>query len=151
MEADIFPVQRRFEPNDRAKGQVAAEDCPHQFGMLFDDMQRPVLDPEPERDDAAHPEPLLLRRRDLVADALARDLALELGERQQYVQRQPPHAGRGIEGLCHRDERDIVLVEQFDELGEVGERAGEADPALISVPYRPAFPFGVHPSSSLRS
>ena len=69
--------------------------------------------------------PLLLRCRDLVADALARDLALELGERQQHVQRQPAHRGGGVELLRDRDERDAVGIEDLDDLGEVGQRAGQ--------------------------
>ena len=39
-----------------------------------------------ERQRAAHPHALALGGRDLVADALARDLALELGEGQQHVE-----------------------------------------------------------------
>jgi hypothetical protein len=35
-------------------------------------------------------------------------LALELGERQQHVERQAPHGGRRIELLRHRHERRIV-------------------------------------------
>ena len=38
---------------------------------------------------------------------------------------QPTHAGGGVEALGHRDERDAISVEQLDQLGEVGERAGE--------------------------
>jgi hypothetical protein len=30
------------------------------------------------------------------------------------------HAGRGVEGLGHRDEADAVRVEELDELREVG-------------------------------
>ena len=67
-----------------------------------------------------------LRGRDLVADALGGDLPLELGEGQEHVQGQPSHAGGGIEGLGDGHERDAVGVEQLDELGEVGERAGQA-------------------------
>jgi hypothetical protein len=40
-----------------------------------------------ERHIAAHPHALFLRRGDLVANALAGDLALELGEREQHVER----------------------------------------------------------------
>ena len=79
-----------------------------------------------ERNHAADPDALLLGGRDLVADALAGDLALELGERQQHVERQPPHAGGRVERLGHRDEGDAVGVEQLHELGEVGERSGQA-------------------------
>jgi hypothetical protein len=34
-------------------------------------------------------------------------------------------SGGGVEGLGHRDEGDIVLVEHLDQLGEVGERSGQ--------------------------
>ena len=34
----------------------------------------------------------------------------------------PSHAGGGVESLGHRDERDVVFVEQLDDLGEVGQR-----------------------------
>src|SRR5215218_714037 len=74
--------------------------------MLLDHVQGPMLNSIAEGHDAAHPDALLLRSRDLVADALARDLALELSKGEQHVQGQPPHAGRGVEGLGHRDERD---------------------------------------------
>ena len=50
----------------------------------------------------------------------------ELRKRKQHVQRQPAHRGGGVELLGHRDERDIVLVEQLDELGKVRQRAGQA-------------------------
>ena len=78
-----------------------------------------------ERHHAADPDALLLGGGDLVADALSRDLALELGEGQQHVEGQSPHAGGGVEGLGDRDERDAVGVERFDQLGEIGERTGQ--------------------------
>jgi hypothetical protein len=62
------------------------------------------------------------RSSDFVADALAGNFALELGERKQHVERQTPHAGGGVESLGHRDERHVMFVEQLDELGEVGHR-----------------------------
>ena len=78
-----------------------------------------------ERRHAADPKALALGGGDLVADALGGDLALELGKRQQDVQRQPPHRGGGIELLGHRDEGHAVLIEQLDQLGEVRQRAGQ--------------------------
>ena len=78
-----------------------------------------------ERRQAAHPHALPLRGGDLVADPLAGDLALELGEGQQHVERQPAHGGRGVELLGHRDERDAAAVEHLDDLGEVAQRAGQ--------------------------
>jgi len=52
-------------------------------------------------------------------------LALELGEGHQDVQRQPAMLLRR-ELLRDADERDVVLLEQVDQLGEVAERAAEA-------------------------
>ncbi len=58
-----------------------------------------------ERDQTTHPHSLLLGGGDLVADPLARHLALELGEGQQDIERQASHRARGIELLGNRDER----------------------------------------------
>ena len=67
--------------------------------------------------------PFILRSRDLVTDAFAGDLALELGEGEQHVEGQPPHRRRGVKLLGHRDEGHVPLVEDFHDLGEVTERA----------------------------
>jgi hypothetical protein len=93
--------------------------------MIFDDMQRAVLDPITEGDYAAHPHSLLFRGGDLVPNALARNLPLKLGEGQQHIQRQPSHAGRGVERLGHRDERDAMGIKCLHQLGEVAEREGQ--------------------------
>jgi hypothetical protein len=74
---------------------------------------------------APHPHPPLLGSSDLVADALAGHLALELGKGQENIQGQPPHRGRRVELLGHRDERDLVLIEDLDQPGEVGQRSGQ--------------------------
>jgi hypothetical protein len=70
--------------------------------------------------------PLLAAGGDLVADALGRHLALELGEAEQDVQRQPPHRRGRVERLRDRDEGHAVPVEHLDQLGEVRQRAAEA-------------------------
>ena len=44
---------------------------------------------------------------------------------KQHVQRQPAHRGGGVEGLGHRDEGDPGGVEDRDDAGEVGQRAGQ--------------------------
>jgi len=82
-----------------------------------------ALDPVSERGGAAHPDSLPLRGGDLVPDALARNLALELREGEKHVQRQTPHGVRGVELLGNGDEVDPMPIEQLDELREVGERA----------------------------
>ena len=119
------PVELGLEQRDRAQFRIAPEDQPDGRRLRLIDDQFAVLDVIAERHVAAHPHALLLRRRDLVADALAGDLALELGEREQHVERQAPHGGRRVELLRHRHERRIVGVEDVDDLGEIGERPGQ--------------------------
>ena len=68
------------EQRDRAQFRIAPEDQPDGRGLRLIHDQFAVLDVVAERHVPAHPHALLLRRRDLVADALADDLALELGE-----------------------------------------------------------------------
>ena len=69
--------------------------------------------------------PLRRRGGELVADPLADHLALELGEAEQDVERQPAHAGGGVELLGDRDEGHLVPLERLDQLGEVHQRAAE--------------------------
>src|SRR4029079_9931276 len=59
---------------------------------------------------------------DLVTYTLANDLALKLGERQQYVECKPSHTGRGGELLGARHERDTTTVEDFHQLGKIRQR-----------------------------
>ena len=62
-----------------------------------------LLHPIPERRYPAHPHPLLLVGGDLVANALADDLTLELRKRQQNVQGQAAHRGCRVELLRDRN------------------------------------------------
>ena len=55
----------------------------------------------------------------LVADAFAGDLAFELRERQQDVQRQSAHAGGRVELLGDGHEGHATRIEQVDHLGEI--------------------------------
>src|SRR5215208_2787792 len=93
-------IEPTLEGADRAELEITGKQAPDQARMVLDNVQGPVLDPVAERHHATHPDALLLRCSNLVPDALARDLALE-----------PPHAGRGVEGLGHRDR---VLVRLSD-------------------------------------
>src|SRR3546814_5375202 len=54
------------------------------------------------------------------------DLALELREGQQHVEGEATHRRGGVELLRHRYEGDALAVEDLDDPGEVGERAGQA-------------------------
>ncbi|MES2494342.1 MAG: hypothetical protein V4579_13825 [Pseudomonadota bacterium] len=57
------------------------------FGLV--DHQLAVDDIVPHRHESAHPNALRAAGSELVADAFAGDLAIELGERQQDIQRKP--------------------------------------------------------------
>jgi hypothetical protein len=85
-----------------------------------------ALHPIAEGRHAAHPHPLPLRGSDLVADALADDLALELGKEQVHIQGQPPYPGRWVELLRDRNEGRVSRIEDFDDLGKISQRAGES-------------------------
>jgi hypothetical protein len=53
-------------------------------------------------------------------------LALELGKGEKHIEGEPAHAGSCIERLGDWHEGHSVLVKQLDQLGEIGERAGQA-------------------------
>ena len=106
------------------------------------DDQLAIMQVITERHRPTHPHAFGFGCGELVPDALAGDLPLELGEGQQHIQGQPTHAGRGVEALRHADERGAAAVEDFDDLGEVGEAAGQpvdlvddddVHPALLDV------------------
>ncbi len=119
---DVLRDQEGIQLGDASDLEIAREKIAYDYGVLLDDVQRAILDPVAERDNASHPNAALFRGGDLVADALAGDLTLELGEGQQNVEGEPAHAGRGVEGLGHRDEGDAILVEHLHQFGEVGKR-----------------------------
>ena len=93
-----------------------------------------------------HPHAPGARGRELVPDALANHLALELGKAEEDVQRQPPHAGRGVKALGDADEGDVVGVKGLDQAREVHQRAAQTvnlvddhhiDPALLDIAQEP--------------
>ena len=104
----------------------ALEDVPDQLGLAFVGHQSAVLDVVAQRRHAPHPHAFALAGRDLVADALASDLALELREGEQDVQHQPTHGGRRVELLGDRHERHAIAFEHFDHLGEVRQAARQS-------------------------
>src|SRR5216684_7290686 len=110
---------------EAAELQIPPKDGPDPLSLLFNHDDLAVLGLISERGYAPDPQPLALGGCDLVADTLGGDLPLELGERQQDIERQPPHRGRGIELLGDRDEGHAMTIEQLHELSEVGQRAGQ--------------------------
>src|SRR5215217_5311899 len=84
-------IEPTLEGAHGAELDIAGKQAPDQARMVLKNVQGPVLDPVAERHHATHPDALLLRCSNLVPDALARDLALELSEGQQHVEGEPPH------------------------------------------------------------
>ena len=95
------PIRRRAAFADDARGgeiipqgahrlefEIAPKDVAHGRRFRFVDGEFAFLDVVAERGQSAHPHALFLGRGDLVADSLSRDLALELGEGQQHVERE---------------------------------------------------------------
>ena len=96
---EVLLIEDGLEPDDAADLEIALKQVPHEGRVFFDDLERSVLDSIAKRHNAAHPDALLLRSGDLVADPLAGNLALKLGEGQKHVEGQPSHAVRRIERL----------------------------------------------------
>src|SRR6266851_3310266 len=120
--AETIAVKLRLEQAHATQRAVALEDLSDCGGFGFDNCKLPVAHRVAERDQTAHPHPLAFRGRDLVADALAGDLAFELGEREQDVEGQASHRSRGVELLRYGDEGDLVSVEDLDHPREVRKR-----------------------------
>src|SRR5216684_1287425 len=109
------------QPVEAPQLEVAAKDGPNPLGFLFNDNDLAVLGLVSKGSHAADPKPLALGGGDLVPDALGGHFPLKLGKRQQDIQGQSPHGGRGIELLGDRYERYAMFVEQLHELGEVSQ------------------------------
>src|SRR6266516_4028796 len=104
LAADYFLIKVDSEFGNTAECQIALKDQPHRFGLSGVDDEFAVLNVIAERDGASHPHALAAGGGELVADALAGDLALKLGKRQQHVEGEPAHRGRGVELLSDRHE-----------------------------------------------
>src|SRR4029078_3447408 len=108
-----------LQSSDTAELEVELKKQPDRLSFLGIDAEFAIDGVVTERHGTAHPHALLLGGCDLVADALARDLPLELGEGEQHVQGEPPHGGVGIELLRHRDEGDALGIKSLHDLGQV--------------------------------
>src|SRR5438477_11300009 len=114
-----------LDPAHAAELTIESEDAAYRLGLGRVDDERALARVIAQRHIAAHPHALLLRGGDLVADAFAGDLALELGEGQQHVERQASDRARRVELLRHRDERHSLGVEELDQPRKICERSGQ--------------------------
>src|SRR5260221_13352669 len=78
-----------------------------------------VADLIAERGPSTHPHALFPGGGDLVADALANDLPLELGEGHEHVEGHSPHGGLGIERLRDRHKGYAVMLEGLHQLEKI--------------------------------
>src|SRR6266436_7510751 len=99
-----------LDPLDVFEFQKEVKDRPDGRGLGFIDGEGAVLSVVANGYPASHPHSFLLGRRDLIADPLTRDLALELRKGQKDIEGQAPHRRRGIELLRHRHERDAGRI-----------------------------------------
>jgi 2-hydroxy-4-carboxymuconate semialdehyde hemiacetal dehydrogenase len=116
-------IGRRPEPTEK----FAQEFGYRRWSTSLDDLlNEPEIDvvviASPSEDHAAMAiKALKSGKHTLVEIPLTGDLALELSEGEEHVQRQPAHGGGGIELLGDRDEGDAARIEQLDDSGEVGQ------------------------------
>ena len=119
------PGKFGFQERYGSKLRIALEDRTNLLGGLVIDLQLAFMHDIAKWHIAAHPHAPGLGCGDLVADALPGDLALELREGQEHVERQPAHARGGVELLRHRDEGGTACIEGLDDPGKVEQRAGQ--------------------------
>src|ERR1700730_16879863 len=122
---DTRSIKIFLQKSNTAQLSIATEDVPYGFSLGLIDHDAALADVVTERNEATHPHAFTLGGGDLVADPLAGYLPFELGERQQYIERQAPHRSCGIELLGYGHEGHAVSIEELDHLGEVGQRAGQ--------------------------
>ena len=87
---DDCVVESCLQAHHAAHFEIPTKQTTDELRLIFDDMEGAVFDPIAERNRSAHPDALPLGGGDFVADLLARDLALELGEGQQHVRKDRP-------------------------------------------------------------
>src|ERR1700752_4127623 len=116
-------IKVQLQPYHAAEFKIEPVDPTDFLGFSFIHDQATILKVIPQWDAATHPHALSFRSSNLVADALASHLSLELRKGEQDIQGQPAHRRRGVELLGDRDEAHAASIEGFYHLGEVGQTA----------------------------
>src|SRR5215211_2116358 len=101
---DVAPIEVLDEGTDRAERKIAREDRADGVRLVGHHHDLLVDAAIAEWNRATDPNALALGGGDFVTYPLADHLALELGEREQHIEREPAHAGCGVERLGDRDE-----------------------------------------------
>jgi len=126
LASDSSLVEVRLQLSDTAKFKIQLEDLANLLGLSFIDEQPALFQVITEWNLATHPHAFSFRSGDLVPNALTGDFPFKLGEGKQDIQRQPTHRGSRIELLGDGDKADTACIECLDDLGKVGQAAGEA-------------------------
>src|ERR1700722_16194627 len=79
-QANVLGIESRLQPHHAADFEVAPKESANELCMLFENMEGAAFDPVSKGDCATHPDSPFFRSGDLVPDALAGNLALELSE-----------------------------------------------------------------------
>jgi len=125
LAADPSAVEIVCQRANRAELEIAREDDPDRLRLGWDHHDLLIHCRVAKRDRPPDPNALALGGGNLVPHPLPNQLPFELGKRQQDIEREPAHAGAGVEGLRDRHERHVMGIEQLNDLGEISERAGE--------------------------
>src|ERR1700736_3354568 len=88
--AAFRPKSETVDPAHAAELTIESKDAAHGLALGRVDDERALACIIAQRHIAAHPHALLLRCGDLVANAFAGDLPLELGKGQQHIERNAP-------------------------------------------------------------
>ena len=107
---DALSLQHAGQCRRRAEVDELLEDQPYDLGFRFVDHQLSIFDFVAHRDVAAHPHAPLARGGELVADALANHLALELCKGQENVEGEAAHGACGVERLRDRNKGHAVAL-----------------------------------------
>ncbi len=100
---DAFSRQLAGEFRTGAQLHKIGENAPHSLGFGFIHHQLAVFDVVTQGREAAYPQTFFLAGGKFIPNPFTRHFPLKLRKGQQNIQRQPPHAGRGIELLRHCD------------------------------------------------
>ena len=123
---DAPAIEVRDQFAEGLQFEVAAEDGADGLGLSLVDDELLVPGVIAERDRPAGPFALAPASRDLVPYPLGGQFPLELGKGEEHVEGQPSHGRGGVELLGDGHKGDRSGIKGLDQLGEVGQRTGEA-------------------------
>src|SRR5262245_630963 len=89
LAADSLSIKVDLQPGNTAECEIALQDQPDHLGLRLIHDESALAHVIAERNGSTHPHALAAGGRELLAGALACNLPLELGKRQQHVEGEP--------------------------------------------------------------